>query len=100
MTSHGEVLRTLVKDDALVDAILEDPKTAALNDRRRAMVDYAWKLTRTPHDVTEGDIETLRGAGLTDVDISDVNGVCAYFNMLNRIASGLGVEGQPAMLAP
>lgn len=87
----------LSKDDALVEALLADPQTAELDDRRRAMADYAWKLTRAPHEVTEKDIETLRAAGLTDVDISDVNGVCAYFNMLNRIASGLGVEGEPAL---
>ena len=61
------------------------------------MVDYAVKLTETPHAVDEDDLEKLRAAGFADVDISDINGVCAYFNMLNRISSGLGVEGQHAL---
>jgi uncharacterized peroxidase-related enzyme len=61
------------------------------------MVDYAVKLTRSPGDVGERDIDELRAAGFDDADVSDINGVCAYFNMLNRIASGLGVEGKHAV---
>ncbi len=40
------------------------------------------------------DIEKLRAAGLED---ADVNAICAYFNMLNQISSGLGIEGTPAL---
>lgn len=61
------------------------------------MADYAWKLTRTPHEIVAGDIEGLREAGFDDPAIAAINGVCAYFNMLNRIASGLGVEGTPGV---
>lgn len=61
------------------------------------MVEHAVKLTETPAAVDEHDIENLRAAGFTDIDISDINGVCAYFNMLNRISSGLGVEGTHAL---
>jgi len=87
----------LTKDDDLVDALVKDPRTASLDDRKRAMVNHAVKLTETPHAVDEDDIQELRAAGFTDVDISDINGVCAYFNMLNRISSGLGVEGMHAL---
>jgi uncharacterized protein YciW len=34
----------------------------------------------------------LRASGLTDRDIVDLNQVVAYFNYVNRIAEGLGVE--------
>ncbi len=87
----------LTKDDALVDALVQDPRTTSLDDRKRAMVDHAVKLTETPHAVDEDDIQKLRAAGFDDVDISDINSVCAYFNMLNRISSGLGVEGKHAL---
>jgi len=34
----------------------------------------------------------LRASGLTDRDIVDLNEVVAYFNYVNRVADGLGVE--------
>ncbi len=38
------------------------------------------------------DIERLRVAGWSDRAISDAVQVCAYFNYINRIADGLGVD--------
>jgi alkylhydroperoxidase family enzyme len=39
-----------------------------------------------------GDVDALRAAGLSDRDIVDANQVTAYFNYVNRVADGLGVE--------
>ncbi len=41
------------------------------------------------------DVETLRGAGLSDAAIHDAAAVTAYFNFVNRLALGLGVELEP-----
>ena len=56
------------------------------------MLQYAEKLTREPANLTEEDVLSLRKTGFTDRDIFDVNQVVAYFNYVNRIADGLGVE--------
>lgn len=40
----------------------------------------------------ESDLVPLRAVGLTDRDIVDLNQVVAYFNYVNRVADGLGVE--------
>jgi len=42
----------------------------------------------------------LRGAGLSEVEIADVNYICGYFNLMNRLASGLGVEPHAGMSTP
>jgi len=42
--------------------------------------------------VGEGDLEALRAAGWDDRAIVDLTLVVAYYNFVNRIASGLGVE--------
>lgn len=60
--------------------------------RSRTVVDYALKLSRSPQDVTEDDIAQLRNTGLTDAAIHDAAAIVAYFNFVNRIASGLGVD--------
>lgn len=58
----------------------------------RALLAYTRKLTRKPANVTEGDLEALRRHGLDDRAIVDANQVVSYFNYVNRVADGLGVE--------
>jgi uncharacterized peroxidase-related enzyme len=89
---HGEVLRLLTLDDALLDALLRDPASAPLPRRPRALVDYALKLTRQPQSITADDVAELRAVGLDDRSIHDAASVIAYYNYVNRMASGLGIE--------
>ena len=58
----------------------------------RAMLDYAVKLTLTPHDDTEADVSTWRSAGFDETAILDLCQVVSYYNYVNRLADGLGVE--------
>jgi uncharacterized protein YciW len=60
------------------------------------MLDYAVKLTRSPHAITGADIEALRAEGFTDAGILDVCQVTSYYNYVNRLADGLGVEMEEA----
>jgi len=85
----------LLKDDDLAGQIIGDWRTADLDDRRRAMLVYAEKLTLTPADVTADDIEMLRSQGLSDRDVLDLVEVVAYFAYANRIADGLGITLEP-----
>jgi len=59
------------------------------------MLAYAEKLTRTPGEMTTGDVETLRAAGFADEDILHVCEVVAYYAYANRVADGLGVGLEP-----
>jgi uncharacterized peroxidase-related enzyme len=92
MRHHGEALRTLTKDPALVERVGEDPHGAALEPRARALVDFALRLTTTPGRLIEDDIAPLRSVGLSDAGIHDLVSVTAYFSFVNRMALGLGVE--------
>lgn len=40
------------------------------------------------------DIELLRTAGFDDVGISSCVQVVAYFNYINRVAEGLGIDAE------
>ena len=55
------------------------------------MLSYAVKLTTSPAEMVESDVEALRTAGFTDVDILHIAEVTAYYAYVNRIADGLGV---------
>ena len=56
------------------------------------MLDYAVKLTLAPWEMDDGDVVSLREAGFEDTGILDICQVVSYFNYVNRLADGLGVE--------
>ena len=56
------------------------------------MLDYAVKLTRTPWEMREEDVQALRRVGFSDAAILDVNQVTGYYAFVNRLVDGLGVE--------
>ena len=78
-------------------AIKTDYTKAALNDVDRALCDHAVKLTRTPWAIAQGDIDRLRSQGLTDRAINDATQVVSFFNYINRMADGLGVDLEQGM---
>jgi len=75
----------------MVRNLINDPEGIELPPRRRALVDYATKLTREPARMQEIDLQPMRDAGLDDRAILDINMVCGYFAFVNRLADGLGV---------
>ncbi len=82
----------MTDDEALVEALSDDYRKAALGPADRAMLDFARKLTLTPASVGRADIEVLREAGFDDRAVHDICNVAAYYAYVNRIADGLGVE--------
>ncbi|WP_419161057.1 carboxymuconolactone decarboxylase family protein [Candidatus Palauibacter sp.] len=56
------------------------------------MLDYVVRLTRTPGEIAETDVEALRTHGFDDRAIHDICAVTAYYAFVNRIADGLGVQ--------
>jgi uncharacterized peroxidase-related enzyme len=82
----------LLESDVLPRALALDHRSAELDAPDRAMVDYAVKLTRAPHSVREADVDRLREAGFDDTAILDICQVVSYYNYVNRMAEGLGVE--------
>ncbi len=76
-----------------------DWRTAALGAADCALCAFAEKLTREPGAMAAADVAALRAAGLDDAAIHDATQVVAYFNYINRVADGLGVEPEPGLRA-
>ena len=89
---HGSFLGKLTTDAALVRALMTVPDSAPLAGPDRVLLAYALKLTRTPREVCQRDVEALRAAGFSEAEIFEAAFVTAYFNYTNRVAEGLGVE--------
>ncbi len=79
-------------DAGLSKTLARDYRAAELSDADRAMLDYAVKLTRTPGEMEASDVDRLRSVGFTDTAVLDICQVVAYYNYVNRLADGTGVE--------
>jgi uncharacterized peroxidase-related enzyme len=92
LSAHGAAVRQLSGDAVLGEMLVMNYRAAHLSPRHRAMLDFAVKLTEAPHLVEEPDRETLRMAGFSDKDIWDVAAVASFYNMSNRMASGVDMR--------
>lgn len=72
-----------------------DWRSAGLDARRRALLQYAEKLTRAPATLQRSDVDALRAEGLSDTDVLHLAEVTAYYAFANRIADGLGLDVEP-----
>lgn len=88
LQAHGMAKRT-------VDVLLANWRRAELPARLRAMCDFAADLTVKPQLQDESNLEQLRRAGLSELEILETVQIVAIFNSTNRLNSALGtrVEG-------
>ena len=90
--SHGGFLRDHSSDADLASHMMHDYKQATLEPQTRAMLDFAAKLTRTPSDMGQEDVQRLRNHGLSDEQILSTVLITCTFNFMTRLADSLGVE--------
>lgn len=91
MVHHGAGLTQVSGQPALAEAVASG-RIDELPGRLPVLCRYALKLTLEPWAMQERDLSPMRAAGLSDRDIVDANQVVAYYNYVNRVADGLGVE--------
>ncbi|MHA6691401.1 peroxidase-related enzyme [Devosia sp. A449] len=90
--THAARLRSITSDPLWTAIVEVNYRHAALTERERAIADYAYTLTAHPALVDDQDLEPLRAAGVTEQDIFYVIAITAYFNLSNRLMSGLGMK--------
>ena len=90
---HAEALNHFWKDNEKTGLLSQNYKKLDLPKEDVALCEYAEHLTEAP---AGGDrknrIKKLRHHGFSDRAILDATQVIAYFNFVNRIVLGLGVD--------
>jgi NAD(P)H-hydrate epimerase len=94
VVQHGEALTRESGDASLAEAVVSG-NVEKYGPRLAALLEYARKLTFTPAEIVEEDLDRLRPHGLDDRAIVDANQVVSYYNYVNRVADGLGVRLEP-----
>ncbi|MCC6306029.1 MAG: peroxidase-related enzyme [Rhodobacteraceae bacterium] len=90
--THAARLRAISGDPLWTAVVASNYRHAELSPRERAIADYAFRLTAAPAAIDEADLAPLRAAGIAETDIFYVIAITAYFNMTNRLLSGLGMK--------
>jgi len=90
---HAEALQHFWKDRDRVNQLAADFRSVKLDEKDFTLCAYAKHLTENPG---EGDrqarVQRLREQGFSDRAILDATQVIGYFNFVNRMVLGLGVE--------
>jgi alkylhydroperoxidase family enzyme len=80
----------------MVDAVLEDYRTAPIDDRQKALFSFIEKMNAQSNSVRQDDIDRLSAAGWTQEAIYDAITVCALFKFYNAWIDATGVHDLPA----
>jgi uncharacterized peroxidase-related enzyme len=85
VVAHGAIARIRAHNPRIADQVATDWRKAELDDRQRAIIDFAVRLAVEPWTVTVEHLARLREHGLTDDDVWDVGSISALFAMSNRL---------------
>lgn len=92
LTAHGAAVRQLSGDPVLGEMMVMNYRAADLPAPKRAMLDFAVKITKASHEIGEADRDALRAQGFGERDIWDIAAVASFFNMSNRMASAVDMR--------
>jgi len=87
---HAKRFTELTKEAEVMARLQRDGARATLDPRRKAILDYAVKLTRDPAAISAADAAPLRAQGLSDLEILDLTHAVAMFAWANRLMQTLG----------
>jgi uncharacterized peroxidase-related enzyme len=90
---HARAYNVYARKPEVIEGIYADGVDAPVTNadaREQAIIDYSAKLTRAHYDMTAADLQPLRDAGLTDIEILDVTHAAAMFAWANRLMLTLG----------
>ena len=92
MAHHAAALQHFWKDATKVEKLKADFRQVDLTEKEMLLCGYAHALTLLPSETGSPWPEKMRAGGLSDREILDASLVTAYFNFVNRMVLGLGVN--------
>jgi uncharacterized peroxidase-related enzyme len=87
VVAHGAILRVYAKKPQIADQVATNYLKADIDDRQRAMLAFALKVSHDSANIGEVDFATLRRHGFSDEDIWDIGAITALFGLSNRMAN-------------
>jgi uncharacterized peroxidase-related enzyme len=88
---HMEVLRQFGIEKPTARKLATDYMNAPVDANIKALFRFADKLTKTPVDIEETDVEEVMRAGWSKAALRETALTVAFFNYINRVSLGLGL---------
>ncbi|MCH8819695.1 MAG: hypothetical protein IIB03_05165 [Acidobacteria bacterium] len=79
----------------MVEQLTTDFRSAPLDPETLVLLEFAEKVTLTPSQVVDEDLEKLRQAGFSDDDIYLTTHIIGIFNYLVRLADVFDLDLDP-----
>ncbi len=92
VVAHGAVLRIRAKDPLIADQVAINYRKADINEREKAMLDFAMKVCDSGAEVDDSDYEALHKHGFSDEDIWDIGAITGFFGLSNRMVNVIGMR--------
>lgn len=88
-STHGAVAKHHLNDADVVQQVREDPESAPISPKLKALMRIAAKVQQGGRGVTDDDVAAAHALGATDVEVHDTVLIAAAFCMFNRYVDGL-----------
>jgi uncharacterized peroxidase-related enzyme len=92
---HASRFNGLTKRPEVIEAIFKDELEARIEPREQAIFDFSARLSTTPSQLSQGDADALRKAGLDELEMLDLVLSAAIFGWANRLMHTLGEPLEP-----
>ena len=89
---HGAVALAGMQDEALIEAVLTDWRSAPVNPAIRATLSFLETLTLRPDEVPAEAALQMREAGVSEAGIEEAIAICVAFNIADRLADTFDFE--------
>jgi len=89
--THKATAEAFGVEEGLLDSMVSDLETAAVDEKMKPVLRYVRKLTETPSRMVQADADAVFDAGWDENCFHYAVMICAMFNMMNRIMDGYGV---------
>ncbi len=89
LVAHGQAVRQLSDNEELGEMLVMNYRVAKLDNRMRAVLDFAWNLSESPAHTSDDDRQALFDVGIGNEEYFDICETVAFFNMTNRMAHGV-----------
>jgi|SRR5579884_2942708 len=88
---HTEAVRRLTHDESFGPDFVRGWPNYDLDPKTRALLSYATKLTETPGNIDDADIEVLRAVGWDERAIYEATALISFYNFSGRLEAAAGL---------
>ncbi|NIB42290.1 peroxidase [Pseudomaricurvus alkylphenolicus] len=91
-SAHYPVAIAYGIDPKFFEDVLQDPKTAPIDEKFRPILVFVHKLVTDPNRLVQKDVDPIFAAGWSERTLTDVVFICATFAFMNAIMQGHGAH--------